>query len=87
MLKENGPDAKDLDKVKSQWREKHLTDVKENKYWQEKLEAILFWGRDKDRVLKYQQYVDKLTPDEIKATARQLFDGKNQFTSILYPES
>ncbi len=87
MLKEKGPDAKDLDKVKSQWREKHLTDLKENKYWQDKLESTLFWGRDKDRVLKYQQYVDKLTPDEIKATARQLFDGKNQFTSILYPES
>ena len=87
MLKENGPDAKDLDKVKSQWREKHLTDVKENKYWQEKLEATLFWGRDKDRVLKYQEFVDKLTPEDIKATARQLFDGKNQFTSILYPES
>ena len=86
MLKENGPEAKDLDKVKSQWREKYLTDVKENKYWSGKLESILFWGRDKDRVLQYQSYVDKLTPADIQATAKKLFDGKNEFTAVLNPE-
>jgi zinc protease len=87
MLKEKGPEAKDLDKVKSQWREKYRTDVKENKYWEDKLESTLFWGRDKDRVLNYEKYINALTADEIKATARQLFDGKNQFTSVLYPEA
>ena len=86
-LKEKGPSEKDLEKVKSQWREKYITDVKENKYWPGKLQSALFWGRDKDRILKYQSYIDKLTPAEIQATAKQLFDGKNQFVSILYPES
>lgn len=86
-LKENGPSVKDLDKVKSQWREKYITDVKENKYWAGKLQSSLFWGKDKDRILKYQTYIDKLTPADIQATAKQLFDGKNQFVSVLYPES
>jgi zinc protease len=86
-LKENGPDAKDLDKVKSQWHEKHVTNVKENKYWTEKMESSLFWGRDKDRVLNFDNYIQKLTPADIQATAKQLFDGKNQFTAVLYPES
>ncbi len=86
-LKEKGPDAKDLDKVKSQWREKHITDVKENKYWNSKMQSILFWGRDKNRVLDYQTYVDKLTPSEVQETAKLLFDGKNQFVSLLYPET
>jgi len=86
-IKDKGPEAADLDKVKSQWREKHLTDVKENKYWAGKLENVLFWGRDKDRVVNYQNYVDKLTQNDIQQTAKQLFDGKNQFTAIMYPES
>lgn len=87
VLKENGPEAKDLDKVKAQWHEKHLTDLKENKFWEGKLESVLFWGRDKDRVLQYESYIQKLTPADIQATAKQLFDGKNEFVSILYPES
>ncbi len=82
-----GPEAKDLDKVKSQWREKYRTDVKENKYWNEKLQSALFWGRDKDHILQYEKYIDKLTPADIQETAKKLFDGKNQFTSVLYPES
>ena len=86
-IKANGPDAKDVEKVKNQWKEKHITDVKENKYWTGKLESSLFWGRDKDRILKYQTYVDKLTPADIKETAQKLLNGNNQFTSVLYPES
>ena len=86
-IKDNGPEAKDLDKVKSQWHEKHVTDLKENKYWESQLESIIFWGRDKDRVLQYESYIQKLTPADIQATAKKLFDGKNEFVSVLYPES
>ena len=85
-LKNAGPETKDLDKVKSQWREKLRTDVKENSYWKDKMESTLFWGRDRERALKYEAYIDKLTPADIQATARLLFDGKNEFISILYPE-
>lgn len=87
-IREKGPDQKDLDKVKSQWREKHITDVKENKYWSGKLESAIFWGRDKNRIINYQNFVDKLTTDDIKNTARQLFsENGNKFISVLYPES
>lgn len=86
-IKEKGPEAKDVDKVKSQWHEKHATDLKENKFWSEQLQSVIFWGKDKDRVLNYEAYIQKLTPADIQATAKQLFDGKNEFVSILYPES
>ncbi len=82
----NGPDAKDLDKVKSQWLESYRTSLKENSYWAEKMESTLFWGRDKDRVLKYEAYINKLTPADIQTTAKELFNGKNEFVSVLYPE-
>ena len=84
-LKEKGPEAKDLDKVKSQWIEKYKTDVKENKYWNDKMESALFWGRDKDRILNYTSYVEKLTPADVQNTAKKLFTGNSEFISILYP--
>ncbi|XZF15582.1 M16 family metallopeptidase [Chitinophagaceae bacterium MMS25-I14] len=86
-LKEKGPDAADLDKVKTTWHEQYRTSVKENKYWQSKLESVLFMGRDRNHVTQYDAWIDKLTPADVQAAAKQLFDGKNQFTSILYPES
>lgn len=86
-LKEKGPEAADLDKVKNQWREKYRTSLKENKFWSEKLEDILFWGREQDHVVQYEVWIDKLTPADIQKTAKMLFDGKNEFTSILFPES
>ncbi len=85
-LIKNGPDAKDVDKVKNQWREKYRTDVKENKFWTGKLESVLFWGRDANRVLNHESFIEKLNPADIQATAKQLFDGKNEFTAILLPE-
>jgi len=86
-LKANGPDAKDLDKVKSQWKEKYRTNLKENGYWSGKMESVLFWGKDKDHVFNYEAWIDKLTTKDIQETAQKLFDGKNEFISILYPES
>ena len=50
------------------------------------LESVIFWGRDKDRVLNYESYIDKLTVSDIQAAAKKLFDGKNEFTAVLYPE-
>jgi len=86
-LIEKGPEQKDVDKVKSQWHEKYVTNVKKNEYWLEKMEMVLYWGRDKDRVLKYESYVEKMTPADIQATAKELLDGKNKFVSVLNPES
>jgi zinc protease len=85
-LKTAGPDPKDLDKVKSQWKEKHTTNLRENSYWNEKLESVLFWGRDKDRVINYEKYIDRLTPADIAQTARTVFNGNNRFLSVLNPE-
>ncbi len=86
-LQEKGIDAKNLDKVKSQWREKYRVDVKENAYWSGKLEDILFWGRDRSHVLGYEKWIDALTPADVQQTAKMLFDGKNEFVAVLNPES
>lgn len=85
-LKAKGPSAKDLDKVKSQWHEKHRTKLKENGYWLGQMEQILVWGKNKQNTLDYDKWIDKLTTADIQQTAKVLFNGKNEFVSILYPE-
>jgi zinc protease len=86
-LKEKGPDQKDLDKVITQWQEKHRTNLKENAYWSGKMESVLFWGKDPKNVFEYDAWIGKLTPKDVQNTAKQLFDNKRRFTAILYPET
>ncbi|WP_153799372.1 M16 family metallopeptidase [Foetidibacter luteolus] len=86
-IKTNGPEQKDLDKVKQTWLEQHRVQVKENGYWSGKLNSIYFQGDDAGRMLDYEKLVGALTVDDIKATAIQLFDGKNVLKAVLYPES
>lgn len=86
-IKQKGPDAADLDKVKKQWHEKHRTDVESNSYWTSQLEQALFWGKDKNHILDYDQWIDTVTPADVQQTAKAMFNGKNEFTTILYPES
>lgn len=85
-IKENGIDTKDLEKVKTQWREKHRENVKNNTYWNGKLKGILFDGEDKNHVLNYDKWIDSLTPADIQQTAKIIFDGKNEFIAVLNPE-
>lgn len=86
-LQQNGPDAKDLDKVKNQWHEAHRTELKENNYWTETLANVMFWGYDKSTALNYDKKVDALTPADVQHTAQELFKKNNEFKSVLYPEN
>lgn len=85
-IKTKGPAAKDLEKVKTQWHEKHRTKLKENGYWLGQMEQILFWGKDSKYTLDYDKWIDKLTTADVQNTAKILFNGKNEFISVLYPE-
>ena len=61
--------------------------LKENRYWLDKVSAVMFWERDQDRILNFEQYVNKLTAAEVQETAKKLFTNNNTFTSVLYPEA
>jgi zinc protease len=85
-LKANGPSQADLDKVRLAIIEKRKEGIKTNNYWSGKLEQLLFWDTSKERFLNFEKEIDKITVADIKATANKLFDGKNSFTAVLYPE-
>jgi zinc protease len=86
-LKTKGPSQVDLDKVKKTWIEQYKVQIKDNSYWSGKLQGIYFQGDDPKSIFDYEKLVDGLTIDDIKSAANQLFDGKNVFTAVLYPEN
>ncbi len=86
-IKKNGPDPKDLEKVKATWHEQHREEVKDNNYWSIVLPESLFWNRYNEYVLQHDKMIDQLTVNDVKEVANDLMDGKNEFWAILYPES
>ena len=85
LIRKNGPDQKDLDKVKTSMLEKRRENLKKNSYWMAKLQQIIYWNYSEDRFLNADDIVNKITVNDIKATADKLFNG-NQFIGVLYPE-
>ncbi len=85
-IKTNGPEQKDLDKVKKSLMEKYTVNMKENNFWTGVLQGIYFSDKDPQRTLNYEKVVNDITINDIKKTANLLFDGKNIIGGILLPE-
>ncbi len=85
QLVQKGPEQKYLDKVKKSWLEQYKVQVKQNEYWLEALQGIQSEKLDPKYLLQYESLVQKLTPQEIQAAAKKLFDGKNVFSAVLMP--
>ena len=85
-VKNNGPEQKDLDKVKKTMLEKFKVSSQENRYWGQVLQGMYLYGNSEDSILKYEQLLNDVTIEDIKNTAARLFDGKNEIRAVLYPE-
>jgi zinc protease len=85
-IKTNGPEQKDLDKVKKALLEKYTVNIKENRYWSGLLQGVYFQENNQQRIIDYVQIVNAITVDNIKTTANTLFDGKNIVNGTLFPE-
>jgi zinc protease len=71
--------------VKQQWRESHKQEMKENDPWSSHLLAAKTEGKNIDRFIHFEQYIDKLTTKDVQEAARLLLNGKNHYTAILMP--
>jgi zinc protease len=85
-IKTNGPEQKDLDKVKKSLMEKYTVNMKENNFWTGVLQGIYFSDKDPQRTLNYEKVVADIAVADIKKAANLLFDGKNIIGGILLPE-
>jgi zinc protease len=85
-LQENGPSEVDMNKVIQKQSRALETDLKENRFWLNKLEEIENGTMKSKDVLKYQKYIDKLNAKKLQKAAVNYFDMDNYVRVILKPE-
>ncbi|MBC7919008.1 MAG: insulinase family protein, partial [Rhodoferax sp.] len=84
-LKDEGPQAGDLAKVKENWIKNFREAVKTNGYWLSVLRSSLEQGEDPARVLTYEARVKALTAADVQRAARQYLDTQNMVQMALNP--
>lgn len=84
-VKDQGPLADDLNKVKQNWLKEHGKAMRENSYWMGRLQAAAINGTDPAAILNFEQRLRALTTDDIKAAAKRYLDQRNYVQVVLYP--
>lgn len=85
-IKQQGPEQKDLDKVKKSLLEKYAVNSKDNRYWSNVLQGIYFSENDPERVLNYTKIVNEVSIDDIRKAAGLVLNNNNIINAVLYPE-
>jgi zinc protease len=85
-MKTQGPDQEDLDKVKSNWRQKHRKSLRENGYWLAHLQTALTNGTDPATILQFEQQLDSLGATDLKVAAQRYFNTDNYVQVLLNPD-
>ncbi len=84
-VKEEGVDAKTIDKVKQQRRRGLETMNKENEFWKTQLSEHYRYGTDPRKILELERRIERLTPDNIKQAARRYLNKKRYVDALLMP--
>ena len=84
-LKENGPTAEDLAKVKETYLQEHKDQLQQNSFWLSTLQESDRDDRDINKMMNFEASVASLTAEQIKAVANKYLD-ENYFLGILMPE-
>jgi zinc protease len=86
LMKEQGPSAADLEKVKQNWIQVHRKSLRENGYWMSHLLTAELYGTDPASILTYEQRIATITAQDVKDAANRYFDMNNYVQAVLYPE-
>jgi zinc protease len=86
LMKEQGPTAEDLEKVKQNWIQVHRKSLRENGYWLAHLQTAELYGTDPASILSYEQRIAAVTAQDVRDAARRYFDMNNYVQAVLYPE-
>lgn len=85
-IKDNGPTAADLNKVKETWTKQYREELTENGFWLSRLLLSEEAGTNPDDILDGEKKINSITEKDIKDAANKYFDMKNYLTVILNPE-
>jgi len=84
-LKQNGADAKDINKFKAETRRETEVQTKENGFWLGYLSNQFTNNDDPTEILRESELLKQVTPESVKAAANQYF-GRNYIRLVLNPE-
>lgn len=85
-LMAEGATDKDLKKVKETMLRSRETDMKENRFWTSALQQYYKHGEDPARLLEFEEHVNNLSSDDIKAAANLYFNDDRLIQFVMYPE-
>ncbi len=79
-----GPTAEELSKIKEYMTKQHADNLKRNANWMSWTQSFYLYGQDK--ATGYQEIVDALSADDIKAMARKVLDDGNLLKIVMDPK-
>ena len=85
-LIDNGPEEKDLKKIKEAQSLELKENLKKNKYWLDKLWESTYYGSDLEGFESAQEKIDALTGSDIQNALKKCI-GEDEIIFILMPES
>jgi zinc protease len=83
-LKTEGPTEKDLHGVIENKLKVHQENLRQNNYWMNLIKNKDYYQSDPTEYLKYEDYVNSMTQETLKAAAQQFFGG-NIVEAVLLP--
>ncbi|MDM7925399.1 MAG: insulinase family protein [bacterium] len=86
-LRKKGPNPELTARVRELQRRELETDLKRNAYWVERLSACVFEGEDPETILRREEWISGLTPDDVRQTANRACDDRNRIRVVLLPEN
>lgn len=84
-LLKDGPEAKDLAKIKEAQKLELKEKMKTNSYWVSTINSMLLYGDDLETMMDKESKIDALTAEDIKAVVNKYLTGDRLIT-ILLPE-
>jgi zinc protease len=85
-IKDNGPTAVDLSKVKETWIKQYREELRDNGYWLSRLLQASETGTEPGNILTGEQRINAITTEEVKQAANKYFDMGNYLQIVLNPE-
>lgn len=86
-LRNNGPTADEVAKVKEMRRREYETNLQRNEYWVATISSSLSSGLDPRDVLTFPAFIQDITPELVQQAARTYLNTSNYARFTLLPES
>ncbi len=75
-----------VSRIQETQRQKYAQSLRDNGYWLSVLKHAVFHGRELKSILELPEYIDELSADELRDTARKYLDEDTMVQLILLPE-